>query len=97
MAAWCGIAQQLETINDHLPGHHSDRLPAAFYTPQERHINALLAHAADIINTAHHLNPTPAGPLQDQTAWQPALETAARHLAARRPAPEIDRDLGLGL
>ncbi len=100
-AAWCGIAQQLELIHDDQPALFSQRAPRpAFYSPQEHQIATLLADAADIIDTANHLDPTPARhPLRDQPAWQPTVETAAAVLAARRPVPAIDhdRDLGLGL
>jgi conjugative relaxase-like TrwC/TraI family protein len=97
LAAWCGIAQQLETINDHELGQ-PQQVPAAFYTPQERHTASLLAEATGIIATAHHLDPTPArDTLQDQATWQPALEAATQHVAERRPTREIDHGLGIGL
>jgi hypothetical protein len=97
-AAWCGIAQQLETFNDHHPAPAHQEVPAAFYTAEERQVAGLLADAAVIIDTANHLYPEPArDPLADRAAWQPALETAAQHLVARRPPPGVDDDLALGL
>jgi conjugative relaxase-like TrwC/TraI family protein len=97
-AAWCGIAEQLETINDHHAAIADRQVPAAFYTSQERQVAALLAYAADIIDTANRLDPRPTlHPLQEQALWQRALESAAQHLSAQRPPPAIDDDRSLGL
>ena len=101
MAAWCGIAERLEAINDCEPADHSYQThgqPSAFYRPQERQTTTLLANAADIIATANQLDPEAADdPLVLRAAWQPTVETADRTLAAHRSPPALDRGLGLEL
>jgi hypothetical protein len=93
-AAWCGIAEEIESINDQMQSHQA---AAAFYTPQERHTSTPCSPTPQTSSTPPTTSTPHRHPLQDQATWQLVVETAAQHGVARRPIPTIDHDLGLGL
>ena len=108
LAAWCGIAEQLETWNDrHLATEQRPSDTVNRPTTGDRsglearsqpdELSLLRTNTAHIINTASRLDPTPAGVREDPRTWQAAAETAQRLLAAERPARRIEHELGLGL
>jgi hypothetical protein len=109
LAAWCAIAEYLETWNDQRPaqehrpvgarneGATNDRLRVADIAQPDK-LAALLRNATSIIHTASRLDPSPAGrALDDRATWQATLDTARHALAVEPPAPQIEYDLGLEL
>ena len=104
LAAWCGIAEQLEAWSDRhaRPAHLAvDTLIArhglgARVQPGE--LSILLSNAANVIHTASRLDSTPAGSaLEDRTNWQATIENTQGVLAAEQPALRTEHDLGLEL
>jgi len=90
LATWCGIAEHIETEQDHPQPNRSTH----HRTDDLTHI---LGHANQIIDAANQLDPTPTSDtLVDQSLWQPAL-TAASHLVAEHAQPDAEQALGLEL
>ena len=88
LAAWCGIAERIETEQDHAqPKRRTDDL------------SSFLEHAHQIIDSASRLDPTPArDALVDRALWQPALAAGTDLVAEHaRSAPEEEQELGLEL
>ena len=108
LAAWCGIAERLEAWNDQHPllppgTHDASKTPSLneqrslvdSHRPDE--LTALLYNTSEVIDKASRIDPSPAASRNDRTSWQPILETAQRVLAAERPLPRVEHDLGLEL
>jgi conjugative relaxase-like TrwC/TraI family protein len=105
LAAWCGIAERVETANDHMPSvQHTDQdaTPHLVIDARRRIRNQLqgnqhedvVNNARAIIDIASRYDPTPEGhPLDERDAWQPTLDTAGRAFRIRHP--EIRRGVGL--
>ena len=108
LAAWCGIAEHLETWNDQHPllppgTHDASKTPSLneqralvdSNRPDER--TALLNNASEVIDNASRIDPSPAASHNDRTSWRPAIESAERVLAAEPPVPGFEHDYGLEL
>jgi conjugative relaxase-like TrwC/TraI family protein len=92
LAAWCGVAEQLETRNDR---NTTARSAARAMRSHGAHVQ-LLHHARTVVEAASSHDPTPArDPLGEHARWQPTLETVKRDL--RLDGPELQPDLGLEL
>jgi hypothetical protein len=113
LAAWCGLAEQLETRSDAgaLTPHRSDLRHGSTdeRTVVANHLNllsggrwkrpsTLAARADDIIATAGRLDSSPApDPLADRARWHPTVEHAVHTLTIERHQRTVEHDLGLGL
>jgi conjugative relaxase-like TrwC/TraI family protein len=112
LAAWCGIAEQLETWTDHHPASRQRHVralrgrshpilgpcPGVAAAPQWDEVAALASDAKNIIDIASRLDPDPSpSPLDDCANWHPAVDTAQRVLTVQRLAPAVDRGLGIEL
>ena len=89
LAAWCGIAERIETERDRAPhrGAHC----------RSDDLGTILEHANDIIDAANRLDPTPArGSQVDPSLWQPALAVGSDLVAERAP-PALEQGLGVEL
>ena len=108
LAAWCGIAEQLEAWNDRHPlrpteTHGASKTPwlkeprALVDSHRHAELTALVNNASVVIDTASRIDPRPAASRSDRASWQRTVETARHVLAAERPVRQVEHDLGLGL
>jgi len=90
LAAWCGIAERIETEQDHAQ-------PNLGTKRRTDDLATILEHANDIIDVANRLDPIPArGSGVDRSLWQPTLAAGSNLVAQHaRPAPEQAHGLEL--
>ena len=90
LAAWCGIAERIETEQDHAQPNRSTHR-------RTDDLGTVLEHANDIIDAANRLDATAArSALVDRSLWQPAL-AAGTNLVAEHARPAPEQGLGLEL
>jgi hypothetical protein len=94
LAAWCGIAERVETTND----RGLVRGTRAAYVHDFDELELVSHYAPEIIETAERLDPSPARhPLDDRASWQRAVEAGSSTLVIEGPELTIERGIGIEL
>lgn len=112
LAAWCGIAERVEAWRDHTAtptgraepcfggDHHpvlGPRPPRGAGQSWDRLV-ALVDHAEELVAAASRAHPVPTGDERPHhREWEPAVEAAARAVAAERSVPAAEQSTGLSL
>ncbi|MDQ6794447.1 MAG: hypothetical protein M3067_06465, partial [Chloroflexota bacterium] len=94
LAAWCGIAERVETKND----RGLVQATRAAYVHDFDEFDLVSDYAPEIIETAGRLDPSPARhPVDDRASWQRAVEAGSQTLVIEGPELTIDRGIGIEL